>query len=185
MRPKYLRMQAHNQIIMRRRKNHTHKSVDMWHRLWYNCPRQNYGAAILDRRKAGHEVLLPLFYLKHLVGMSNLLACGAHTFVSRIEWPLRCGSRRNLLPKERKGGCGKHPVAELPKQSLLTGTHKANYPRRLIGKVGYISLTHCCAIQLRHEEAISVEPLEGCFSYYPWIAFAIITITMVPSGIQC
>ena len=59
---------------------------------------------LLDRRKAGHEVLLPLFYLKHLVGMSNLLACGAHTFVSRIEWPLRCGSRRSLLPKELRWG---------------------------------------------------------------------------------
>lgn len=39
---------------------------------------------------------------------------------------------------------------------------------------GYIGLTHCCAIQLRHEEAISVEPLEGCFSYYLRIAFAIV-----------
>ena len=39
---------------------------------------------------------------------------------------------------------------------------------------GYIGLTHCCAIQLRHEEAISVEPMEGCFSYYPRLAFAIV-----------
>lgn len=39
---------------------------------------------------------------------------------------------------------------------------------------GYIGLSHCCAIQLRHEEAISVEPLRKDFELYPAAAFALL-----------
>ena len=106
---RYLGVRAHNQIIMRRQKNHTHKSVDMRHRLWYNCPRQNYGAAILDRRKAGHEVLLPLFYFKHWVGMSNLLALMRTDLYPAYSGRLRC---LKAAPEGAKGGVWKTPAAE-------------------------------------------------------------------------
>jgi len=59
----------------------------------------------------------------------------------------------------------------------VSPTYIASYSREPAAPTGnipvfllrfvYIGLLHCCAIQLRHEEAIYVEPFGNTLSYHP------------------
>jgi hypothetical protein len=62
-------------------------------------------------------------------------------------------------PEGAKGGVWKTPVAEGHRPLCLLERIK-RITQATERKGWYIGLTHYCAIQLRHEEAISVEPLE-------------------------